>query len=170
MLLDLDNHINKQYVNRLYRISRWESEAIYYPSFAKPRFDFRRFSGKRIDMMRVKELPSVDNSKFVTTSLNTGNYLAPTSGYVCALREHIHVRVNAVDVLAANYFWLKQGGKLGVVSGLAYEHAVHAESHYAGFQAEGKMIAKGIRKAITNGTDLDLERLVERANVQKKPE
>lgn len=125
ILLDSDNRIGADYVNKLYDIEQWDDETIYTPSFAAPHFDFKKYSGLLITKENVAEW--IDKPLF-ETMLNAANFFVNKDKYC----EVFDPNVNPVtsDSIYISYLWLKSGYKIKVVEGLEYFHKVHDGSHY----------------------------------------
>lgn len=125
ILLDSDNRIDIDYLDRLYKIKEWEYDAIYTPSFAMPEFDFTAFAGLRITSENVAEY--IDRPMF-ETCLNAANYFVDVYKYL----EVFDSNTNPVtsDSIYQCYNWLLDGGKIEIVRGLKYQHLVHSGSHY----------------------------------------
>lgn len=125
VLLDSDNVIGTDYLDRLFSIERWDPRVAYLPDYAKPHFDYREFRGLRVDRSNVAKLMK---KKHFATALNTANYFFFRS-------EYLRVWDGTIDPVTAdsitqNYHWLKGGNSLQFVEGLEYFHRVHEGSHY----------------------------------------
>jgi glycosyltransferase involved in cell wall biosynthesis len=160
ILLDSDNAIERAYVNAIFALERWDEDTIYCPDFARPHFDFRTFDGQRIDLAAARRLLLAPNRRQIMTLLNTGNYFLNRARYLSALSESVRYRINAVDVLAANYMWLRTGGVLELVHGMSYQHLVHPDSHYRSFETAGRAAGARIRNAIVDRTAVELADIV----------
>lgn len=125
ILLDSDNVIDKSYIDKLYQYE-WETNIAYQPSFAKPHFDYRRFSHDRIHEYNVAKKLSENNG--LDTALNTMNYFVNREEFLLCFddREVPHT----ADSIFMNYNWLHSGNEILIVEGLEYEHRVHEGSHY----------------------------------------
>jgi glycosyltransferase involved in cell wall biosynthesis len=128
IILDSDNIINKEYVDKIYECNTepyaWSEDTIYNPSFAKPHFDFRRF---QMETYQGDINHYLQFSEF-QTMLNAMNYFVNRD-------EYLRVWDGSVDPVTSdsifqNYNWLKAGNSIYVVPGLEYEHRVHPGSHY----------------------------------------
>ena len=125
ILLDSDNKISVDYLNKLYEIKEWDKNTIYTPSFAFPNFDFRNYEGLLITKENVAQW--IDKPLF-ETMLNAANYFVNPAMYL----EVWDGTTNPVtsDSIYQCYNWLKEGKKIQVVAGLTYEHTIHDGSHY----------------------------------------
>lgn len=123
-LWDSDNLFDTDYLDKIYNYE-WDESTIYTPSFAKPSFDFRYYSGLTISAENVKEY--IEKPLF-ETMLNAANYFVPKNKW-------LSVWDNSTDPVTSDsifqcYNWLKNGGKIFVVPGLEYIHTIHNGSHY----------------------------------------
>jgi len=119
ILLDSDNKIGTDYLDRIFEIENWEENAAYLPSWAQPHFDYRKYEGKVITKENVREY--MHDSTF-TTALNTANYFVNKNFYTKVWDANIDPVTS--DSIFMNYQYLKNGGKLFVVPGLYYQHRV----------------------------------------------
>ena len=123
-IFDSDNQLNKEYLDAIYN-EEWDEKTIFAPSFARPTFDYRAFSGLTITKENVNEY--FDKPMF-STMLNTMNFFINRKQYL----DIWDGEVNPVtaDSIYFNYCWLAAGNKIKVVEGMEYEHLVHSGSHY----------------------------------------
>lgn len=158
ILLDADNYFHKGFLDTLVAQYPWNPRVIYCPSKAlkvtdgKPdgALDYTPFIGDW-DLEAVKSKYSPENQMF-DCLLNTGNYMVHVPTFIkqfaqSDLSKPSHVL--SYDVLYANYFWLKAGGKLQVVPGLEYFHRVGHGSNY--IRNHGK--AEHIKRFIVSQLD-----------------
>lgn len=125
ILLDSDNIIGKDYLDKLYEITEWKVETIYTPSFAAPHFDFRAYEGLVITKSNVAEY--IDKPMF-EVMLNAANYFVHPLFYLEAWDGTVDPITS--DSIFQCYNWLIEGFKINVVPGLTYQHRVHEGSHY----------------------------------------
>jgi len=125
ILLDSDNVIDTDYLDRLFEIAEWDASTIYTPEYAMPNFDFRAYAGLLITKKNVGEW--IDKPMF-ETCLNAANYFVNKDNYL----HNWDGSVNPVtsDSIFVCYNWLKSGKKIKIVQGLQYFHRVHSGSHY----------------------------------------
>jgi glycosyltransferase involved in cell wall biosynthesis len=126
VLLDSDNKISADYIDRLFEIPEWRNDTIYTPAFAAPHFDFTAYEGMTFSKENISSF--VDKPMF-EVMLNAANYFVN-----CA--EYVAVWENGIDPVTSDsifmcYNWLNSGRKIYVVPGLTYQHPVHDGSHYA---------------------------------------
>lgn len=122
---DSDNIFTPQYVNSLFAMEAWAARTVYQPSFAKPHFDFTKYSGKFIDKTNVAQF--MEDSTF-STMCNAMNYFVNRDEYLKVWDGSVDPVTS--DSIFQNYNWLKSGNSIYVVPGLEYEHRVHEQSHY----------------------------------------
>lgn len=125
IILDSDNVIDKSYLDRLYKIPEWSDNTVYCPTFAKPHFDYRAFSGLTIDRENINQY--VNEAMFLT-ALNTFNCFINKNNYLESFDSSIDPIVN--DSIYFMYCWLNSGRKIHFLDGLEYLHTVHSGSHY----------------------------------------
>lgn len=130
ILLDSDNHLSIDYLNKIFQIEHWEENAAYLPSFAAPHFDYRKFEGLEITSANVARYMG---DPVFTTMLNTHNHFVNKNFYLKCWVGIINP--HTADSIYMNYLWLMNRGKLFVVPGLTYQHRVddhHGEEsgHY----------------------------------------
>lgn len=123
-ILDSDNKFGRDYLDAIYN-EEWKLEVILAPSFARPIFDYRNFSGLTIIKENINYF--FDEPMF-STALNTMNFFVNRS-------EYLRVWDGSVDPVTAdsiwvNYCWLAAGNKIKIVEGMEYDHLVHSGSHY----------------------------------------
>lgn len=124
ILFDSDNIITKKYIDVLYK-REWQNDVIFQPSFAKPHFDFIKYSGFLIHKTIVSEFA---NESTFTTALNAMNYFVNRDEYLRVWEDRPEPWT--ADSLLQNYNWLKAGNSIYFCPGLEYEHRVHDGSHY----------------------------------------
>jgi len=125
VLLDSDNIIDTDYLDRLYEIENWDADTVYCPVWAMPHFDYRAFSGLTVDRSNVSE--HIDKPMF-QTALNTMNFFINKESYLDAWIGDIDPIV--CDSIYFNYCFLKSGRKIHFLENLFYQHKVWDESHY----------------------------------------
>lgn len=124
-LIDSDNKISTDYIDRIFEIQKWDENIIYAPTFAMPQFDYRAFGGHTISQHNVADYM---NQNMFSTALNTFNFFINRNSYLSVWDGKIDP-VTA-DSIYFNYCWLKSGKKIHFVEGLQYFHRVHDGSHY----------------------------------------
>lgn len=125
ILLDSDNCIDTDYLNRLYEIKDWEEDTIYTPDYAMPNFDFRAYSG--IEITKENVAGYIDKPMF-ETMLNAANYFIHKDTWLSVWNGSINPVTS--DSIYVCLKWLDAGDRIKVVEGLQYFHRVWPESHY----------------------------------------
>ena len=151
IILDSDNALSRNYVDRLYQISTWNTNLIYCPSFAEPNFDFRQFTNTELTLYKIKELIlKNENIKLLRSLLNDGNYFINVPKYIECSRINEFNSVPAADVIVFNYSWLQQGYSLYILNNLNYYHRIHSGSFQMSSWRNSRQIVDGIIKSIAN--------------------
>lgn len=125
ILLDSDNIINKDYIDKLYEIPEWDINTIYTPSFAMPQFDFRAYEGLVVTKENVADY--IDKPMF-EVMLNAANYFVNPFMYLEVFDDTVTPVTS--DSIFQCYNWVNEGKSIYVVPGLQYKHRVHPGSHY----------------------------------------
>lgn len=124
ILLDSDNQIDKSYLDAIYD-NVWYEDSILQPSFARPHFDFRKYSSLRVTSRNVRGY--LWDSNF-TTMLNAANYFVNRDKYLNCFDASVDPVTS--DSIFMAYNWLKSGNSIYVTPHLEYDHLVHEGSHY----------------------------------------
>lgn len=154
IIWDSDNIMTRQYIDVLFKVcgNGWGSpydhvtsllkkyQTAFQPEFAKPHFDFRKYSGREYHIGTI--MNEFSESSF-TTALNAMNYFVNGE-------EFLRVWDGSVDPVTSdsifqNYNWLKAGNSIFFTPGLQYEHTVHNGSHY---QLNNRRTPKGFHESI----------------------
>lgn len=123
IVFDSDNILTKEYLDNIPEV--WVKTNIYQPEWARPHFDFRKFSGSVISKANVRGyLPQ----KHFTTMLNAMNFFVNRDEFLQI--PHRKEETWTADSIYFNYLWLKAGNKIYVTPGMQYDHLVHNGSHY----------------------------------------
>jgi len=156
IILDSDNALSETYVDRLYHISAWNPKLIYCPTSANPYFNFKLFSDTEINLEKARELIlNNPNPKLFRNFINYGNYFVNVQKYLDCAQDNQDICVQASDVAAFNYLWLKSGGSLYAVSNLSYYHRQHSGSYWLSTMTASKKVLNKILEAITNHKKCD---------------
>ena len=151
IILDSDNALSETYVDRLYHITAWNPKLIYCPTSANPYFNFKLFSDTEINLEKARELIlNNPNPKLFRNFINDGNYFVNVQKYLDCAKDNQDICVQASDVAAFNYLWLKSGGSLYAVSNLSYYHRQHSGSYWLSTMTDSKKVLNKIIEAITN--------------------
>lgn len=124
IIFDSDNSMDSSFIDAIYS-HMWDEKTIFCPSFSKPHFDFRAFSGKTYSRKNIKEL--INNSQGEVAA-NTCNYFVNRNEYL-KVYEHNKL-MKGTDTIWFNYKWLESGNQLYITPGMEYEHRVWAGSGF----------------------------------------
>jgi hypothetical protein len=124
-LLDNDNIVKKDFIDKLYEIEKWNPKIIYHPAFAAPNFDYRFFNDEYISRENIHFFMQKD---IFMTLLNTNNYLVNRDEYLKIYKYDKTVR--GADGIFFAYNWLKSGNLFYIVPDLQYFHRVHPGSEF----------------------------------------
>lgn len=144
-IFDSDNVISPDYLDALYKNVQpdFDETTIYCPSFAKPQFDYRAFSGWGIDK---DNSCTFLNKPLAGPVLNTCNYVVNREQYL-KVYEH-NPAMKGTDTIWFNYLWLKAGNSFYVVPGMEYMHRVHDGSGFLQDCSYNMKKAKEIKELI----------------------
>jgi hypothetical protein len=149
ILVDSDNVLDRAYLDCLFAAAPWRRDCFYCPEYARPHFDLRLFGGVTLDLALVRRaMTRAPRERRLKLLLNAGNYLVPVGAYAETIGPYRDLAVQAADVMAANYLWMRGGGRLHVLRGLAYEHRVHGGSYFQATAADSGGVIDEIRRAI----------------------
>jgi GT2 family glycosyltransferase len=136
ILLDSDNKISDDYVNKVLSINR-NNNTVYIPQLLVREdnkgwdyFDFRDidFNKDNIKNILIQESPTSLNAE---TMLNTGNFFINRDSYIKTIEDsEIDISISTNDSLYFSYLWLKNGNIIKVLPDLKYYHYVHDGSWY----------------------------------------
>ncbi len=125
-LWDSDNTFGKDYLDALYAIPEWDEKTIYLPSFPRPYFDAREWSG----LMITKENVAQYANTHLMTNLNACNMFV--NRY-----EYLKIWDGSVDPISSDsiyfsFLWLNAGNRILVTPNLEYMHFIDpaGRGHY----------------------------------------
>lgn len=124
IIADSDNLFYKDYLDKIFE-QDWDENTILMPSFAKPQFNYRAYSGVTLVKENLKEY--IDKP-LLETCLNCMNYFVNVKNYLEVWDGSVDPVTS--DSLYQNYNWIISGKKFKIVDGLEYEHRIHENSHY----------------------------------------
>ena len=125
LLIDNDNIIRKDFIDKLFEIKTWDKNTIYHPAFASPHFDYRQFNSHKITKENVSGYCIHD---IFMTLLNTNNYFVNRDEYLKVYQYDKTVR--GADGLYYAYNWLNTGNYIYIVPDMQYFHRVHEGSEF----------------------------------------
>ncbi|MFX0073400.1 MAG: glycosyltransferase family 2 protein [Candidatus Hermodarchaeota archaeon] len=153
ILLDSDNSLTENYIDKLFEISKWNSEIIYCPDFAKPNFNYKKFSGMVINKELTRKILIDQKGSNFGIFLNTGNYFVDIQNYIKCIRGKENVKVHSGDVISFISLWLQNNYSLYIVPGLEYNHRIHKKSYSVNTSGRGERIIRDNLKAIINNRE-----------------
>lgn len=132
ILFDSDNILTPAYIDAFEEHNKGATfnSTIYCPEFAKPRFDYRKYSTmdnncKFYDYTQVQKF--IGEPMF-NCLLNTCNYIVNKNCYLEVWEPY--AEAGAADSIYFMYLWLKRGWDIHVVKDMQYEHRVHEGSGF----------------------------------------
>lgn len=144
ILWDSDNILAGDYLDALQKVlPNSIKHNILCPEFARPQFDYRKFSGKLFFQDNAHELVS---DKMGNCLLNTCNYVVPRDFYLQVFKPNPEVKGS--DTLWFNYLWLKSLKWFYIVPGMQYYHRVHSGSTWMEHAGYNMKMAEKINKQI----------------------
>jgi glycosyltransferase involved in cell wall biosynthesis len=134
VILDSDNILGKDYLDAVYN-EDWDTKLILAPSFAKPGFDYRKFSNLIVTKENINQ--HFDEPNF-STMLNTFNFFINKDEYLKVFNATFDETVDPVasDSIYFNYCWLLAGNKMKIVDKMEYDHRLHPNSYWVINQVE----------------------------------
>lgn len=147
ILLDADNILQTDYIDRLFEFPEWNNRLIYHPCWAKvfptrpgvpiENMDFRMYEKQSITpSIFLAEFEKKQNAKFHCL-LNNCNYFLPVSHFLKCMREQgdkfmfVREKMDILDSTTLFVNWLCNGNEVYVVENLTYQHRIHNRSNYA---------------------------------------
>jgi hypothetical protein len=138
ILLDSDNIISKEFIDRLYEIPEWNINTIYAPSVAETfpiepseLLNYKAFANTHITP-EVYINNALTNLNFICL-INNCNYFLPTQEYIKCMSQYTYERAT-IDSLDSNVLftdWLYNNNTVYIVDNLKYKHRVHSNSNHA---------------------------------------
>jgi glycosyltransferase involved in cell wall biosynthesis len=142
IIFDSDNVIGPDYLDAMFPITLpLDHTTIYCPSFARPRFDFRKYEGWHILHAGNMMQESMGECFF-----NCCNYMVNRDEYL-RVYEH-NPAMKGTDTIWFNYLWLKARNSFYVVPGMEYIHRVHDGSGFLQDCSYNMKRAKEIKELI----------------------
>lgn len=139
-LLDGDNHMFDDTLKLIRTVENLNPNICYCPEKLILHYDNQLpheevtydFGFEYIGLDEIKILLE-NNIELVDWFLNTGNYFFNKNNYVKYLQEHFKENFEetfAGDVIAASYYWFKNGGKFKILKGFKYYHRLRNDSYW----------------------------------------
>jgi glycosyltransferase involved in cell wall biosynthesis len=142
ILFDSDNVISTKYLDALFKFT-WDEDVIYCPDFARPNFDFRKYSSLKFSKKEAKRY--IKEGRFEVL-LNTCNYFVHRDTYLSVYQYNQDMK--GTDTIWFNYNWLKSGREFYVVPGMQYDHRVHEGSGFMADMEYNMKKAKELKRMI----------------------
>lgn len=142
ILFDSDNVISTKYLDALFKFT-WDEDVIYCPDFARPNFDFRKYSSLKFSKKEAKRY--IKEGRFEVL-LNTCNYFVHRDTYLSVYQHNPDMK--GTDTIWFNYNWLKSGREFYVVPGMQYDHRVHEGSGFMADMEYNMKKAKELKRMI----------------------
>ena len=136
ILVDSDNIINTDYIDRLYEINEWNDRLVYAPSWAKTfpnepsvHLNYEKFKNTAIDIPFF--LNNFSDNTFQCL-INTCNYFVPVQNYSICMSKVSYERniIDSLDSAVLFSDWLYDDGKVYIVPNMIYAHRCHPNSNY----------------------------------------
>jgi GT2 family glycosyltransferase len=125
ILIDNDNKIDKNFVDKLFQVETWDPKIIYHPEWLRPHYDYREISGSIINKENVALFTKYP---FFVTTLNSNNYLVHRNTYLKVYQYNPEVRGADGEWFMLN--WFNAGNSVYILPGLQYDHLVHQGSEF----------------------------------------
>lgn len=126
IILDSDNVIDNSYIEAIRPyLANYDPSVILAPEFARPNFDYRKYSGQVFDRYNCGHFVAEKEFHWL---INTMNYCVHRDTYLQYWQEDIDP--HTADTALQNYNMIVNGCSLLVVPGMQYDHLVHSGSHY----------------------------------------
>lgn len=143
ILFDSDNSLSPAYLDAI--PEELFPDTIYMPSFARPEFNFQRYSGLMFDQVNVK---TYIKDPMFDVMLNCCNYLVHKETYGKVYKYNPDI--DAADTVNMAKNWLAAGNSFYVVPGMEYTHRVHKQSGFLANVNKNMKDAERIKKEIAN--------------------
>lgn len=146
IIFDSDNIIGKSYIESIFtkhRLSGLNSHIIYIPEFAKPQFDYRKYSGRFINPSNVTDIL---NDPMGNCCMNTCNYLVHRDEYLKIYEPNKTMK--GTDTIWFAFIWLRSNNAFYVVPDMQYFHRVHPGSGFMQDVGYNMKQAERVRKMI----------------------
>jgi len=143
ILFDSDNILTTEYIDAVYK-QEWRPDTILAPEFAKPHFDYRRFTGQTINRTNAKHFafkPTFD------CLANTMNFFVNREYFLAVWEAKDDIK--GADSIYFFYRWLAAGFNVYITPEMQYEHTVHDGSYYQSVAHESGDVCKYYEKLIS---------------------
>lgn len=140
LLIDSDNIISKEFIDRIYEIDNWNTDTIYAPSYAytfpqgpSQLLNFESYAGTYITP-EIYIQNALTNVNFQCL-INNCNYFIPTTEFIKSMPYNNYKRdtIDSMDGAVLFTDWLCNHNKVFIVRNLMYKHRLHPTSTYMRF-------------------------------------
>ena len=140
LLIDSDNVISKEFIDRIFEIDTWNTNTIYAPSYAytfpqgpSQLLNFESFAGTYITR-EIYKTHALKNTNFQCL-INNCNYFIPTTEFIESMPANIYKRdtIDSMDGAVLFTDWLCNNNTVFIVKNLMYKHRLHPNSTYMRF-------------------------------------
>lgn len=143
ILFDSDNVLDTAYIDRLYKLDKWDENTAYCPDFAKPSFDYTRYAKHTITKANVHTYAF---KPAFACLINTMNYFINRNTYLFVWKHATIKETKSSDAIFFNHLWLTFDKKLYVVDNLSYFHRIHSGSYYLSAASTAQVISTALEK------------------------
>lgn len=138
-MVDSDNIINNDYLEKIYHPLIKEEDMLYCPERlmevnGKVNFSYNKFRDLIVDRNNVKKFIGDINFE---CWMNTGNYFFNKNAYLKNIESNqIDTRLSLTDSVYFSYLWLLSGNRMKVVPDMYYIHRIHKGSWWQNHSKE----------------------------------
>lgn len=154
ILLDSDNIIGTDYIDKLFAIPEWNNNIIYASSWAQTfpnepsiHLNFTKFANMTFDNKLFLETFNDNNFQCL---INDCNYFVPRVNYINCMNKYTYDRyiIDSLDSAVLFSDWLCNNGKVYVVPDMIYRHRCHPQSNYV--LSKSHRYANDVKRNIIN--------------------
>ena len=138
ILLDSDNKITNDYIQKVTNIINKNNDTIYVPQILMREgfvgWNYSSFANVILNKTNIKDLlnpKDYQKSMNIETMLNTGNFFVNKNTYISTIKHSkIEQDLFTNDASYFSYLWLKNEKNIMVLQDLQYYHRIHDGSWY----------------------------------------
>lgn len=140
LLIDSDNIITKEFIDRIFEIETWCTNTIYAPSYAytfpqgpSQLLNFESYAGTYITP-EIYIQHAISNINFQCL-INNCNYFIPTAEFIKSMPYNDYKRdtIDSMDGAVLFTDWLCNKNTVFIVKNMQYKHRLHPQSTYMRF-------------------------------------